>query len=162
MKPVVQIAAYALLLLGTLFFGAKGQAAEMGLAIVASSIALAFAEIERFSRIRGAGFEAELRDQFQAVLEKETEVPSQARIHGDLVTEPLEPRIVAVMRALADPGYTWRYFGGVRKDSKLDSKDVSYALNWLVTAGYARRSQKNEGPIWSLTAKGRDALTAGE
>ncbi|MGE0081717.1 MAG: hypothetical protein AB7U81_10505 [Thiohalomonadaceae bacterium] len=156
MKKTVQLVAYAVLLPGTLAFGLLGRPAEMGLAIVAAAIALAFADIERFSRIRGAGFEAEMREQFQAVLEKETEIPPK----GEPRLAGVDAAALAVMGALANPGYTWRYFGGVRKDSGLDNKQTARTLGWLVAQGYARRSQARHGSIWSLTAEGRRVLAA--
>jgi len=156
MKKIVQIGAYAVLLVGTLVFGFLGKSAEMALAIVASAIALAFSDIERFSRIKGAGFEAELRDQIQAVIEKETEVPSgtEEQRLSPLAAE-VDTNTMAVMSALNRAEYTWRYFGGVKKDSKLSSREVSRALDWLVEHGYARRSQGKHGTIWSLTEEGR-------
>ena len=45
----------------------------MALAIVAGAMAFALINLDKFSKIKGAGFEAELRDQIEAVIEKETE-----------------------------------------------------------------------------------------
>ncbi len=42
-------------------FGIMKRPAEMGLSIAAIGIALAFANLDRFQRFKGAGFEAELR-----------------------------------------------------------------------------------------------------
>jgi Sec7-like guanine-nucleotide exchange factor len=42
-------------------FGAFKMPAEMGLAIASIGLALCFANLEKFSRFKGAGFEAELR-----------------------------------------------------------------------------------------------------
>lgn len=44
------------------FFGASKMAAEMGLSIGAISLALFFANLGKFSKFKGAGFEAEMRN----------------------------------------------------------------------------------------------------
>jgi hypothetical protein len=41
-------------------YGFMGMTAEMGLAIIAGSIGLAFTNIDKISRFKGAGFEAEM------------------------------------------------------------------------------------------------------
>lgn len=61
MEQWIQFIAYTILLVGTMVFGFLGKPTEMGLAIVASAIALVFSDIERFKRFKGAGFEAEYR-----------------------------------------------------------------------------------------------------
>lgn len=160
MKFVVQVCGYATLLGGALLFGALGRSVEMGLAIVAGALALAFSEIERFRRIKGAGFEAELWDQIVAVVEKETESPP---LEVDKEASPLSASVDSstknVMNALQHPEYTWRYLGGIKQDTKLESNKVSQTLKWLVENGYARRSQGKHGPIWSLTEEGRHLNT---
>ncbi|MEJ1438483.1 MAG: hypothetical protein RPU61_14440 [Candidatus Sedimenticola sp. (ex Thyasira tokunagai)] len=51
----------AAMLVGGLIFGINKQPAEMGLFIVACSICLAFANIDKIAKFKGAGFEAEMR-----------------------------------------------------------------------------------------------------
>lgn len=43
-------------------FGLKGMPVEMGIAVAASAVFLAFAHLDKFSKFKGAGFEAELRE----------------------------------------------------------------------------------------------------
>ena len=156
MKFVVQVSGYLILLGGALLFGVLGRPAEMALAIAAGSLALAFSEIERFRRVKGAGFEAELWDQIEAIVEKETEIPPPE--DGEEAS-PLYARVdgstKAVMDALHRPEYTWRYLGGIKKDTGLESNKVVQTLKWLVENSYARHSQGKHGPIWSLTEEGR-------
>ena len=73
MKNHQQIASYVVLLGGTLVLGLMGLPVEMGLSIVAGSIALAFLNIDKISKFKGAGFEAEMREQITAIVNKETE-----------------------------------------------------------------------------------------
>jgi hypothetical protein len=155
-KQCVQFAAYAILLVGTLVFGFLGMPTEMGLAIVASSIALVFSDIERFKRFKGAGFEAELREQMVAIVEKETELPPVPDVEATSpLSAPIDPATKAVMNALQHPEFTWRYLSGVVKDSKLPKDQVAKSLQWLVENGFARRSYGKHGSIWSLTEEGR-------
>lgn len=156
LKYIVQFFAYVLLLIGTVTFGLLGKPAEMGLAIVAAAIALAFSDIERFSKIKGAGFEAELRKQVEAVVDKETEIPPVEEKEG---ASPFSARVdkktMAVVEALGKSDFTWRYFSGIKKDTALDDKEVRSSLEWLTANGFVRRSQGKHGPIWSLTEEGR-------
>lgn len=156
MKQLIQFLAYTILLAGTMVFGFLGKPTEMGLAIVASAIALVFSDIERFKRFKGAGFEAELREQVEAIVEKQTE-PILAE--DSEATSPLaatiDSKTKAVMDALQHPEFTWRYLSGVTKDSKQPRELVIKTLQWLVENGFARRSVGKHGPIWSLTEEGR-------
>ena len=61
----------------------------------------------------------------------------------------------AVMNTLDHPKYTWRYLGGIKKDTGLNSNEVSRVLKWLVDYSFARQSQGKHGTIWSLTEEGR-------
>lgn len=52
---------FAVLLVGSLYFGYTGKPAEMGLAIVAGALGVALSNLDKFESIKGAGFEAKLR-----------------------------------------------------------------------------------------------------
>jgi len=52
---------FGLLVVSIFLFGLKGMVAEMGIAVAASAVFLAFANLDKFSKFKGAGFEAELR-----------------------------------------------------------------------------------------------------
>lgn len=154
MKKWIQFFAYALLLGGSTVLGFLGKPTEMGLAIIAAAVALAFTDLERFKRFKGAGFEAELREQVQAIVEKQTEPVSVGEASPPQATK-LDPKVKAVMEALDHPLFTWRYFGGVMKDSQQPREVVAQSLQWLVANGFARRSTGKHGTIWSLTESGR-------
>lgn len=154
MKKWIQGSAYGLLLIGSPVFGALGKPVEMGLIIVAAAVALAFTDLERFKRFKGAGFEAELREQVQAIVEKQTE-PVLLQETSPTQATKLDPGTKAVMNALDHPVFTWRYLGGVAKDSGQSRDFVAQALQWLVANGFARRSVGKHGVIWSLTEGGR-------
>ena len=56
-KGVMQCFAYVLLMGGSLMFGLLGQPTEMGIIVVAASIALVFLDIDRFDRSKPNSFE---------------------------------------------------------------------------------------------------------
>jgi hypothetical protein len=156
MTQLIRFVAFTILLVGTMVLAFLGKPAEMGLAIVAAAMALVFSDIERFKKIKGAGFEAELAEKIEAIVEKETE-PMKGKDSEE--TSPLEAALdsdtKAVMDALQHPEYTWRYLSGIVKDTKKSKQVVSQKLAWLVDNGFARRSTGRHGQIWSLTEEGR-------
>lgn len=156
MVLVAQIAGYTVLLVVSTMLGFMGNPVEMGLAIVAGAIALAFSDLDKFSRIKGAGFEAELREKVEAVIEKETEpldYDKERKPVRDISSIDAGTR--SVVSALHHPKYTWRYLGGIKKDTGLSSEEVRRALDWLVENGYAQRTLGSKGTVWNLTDEGR-------
>lgn len=133
-----------------------GHPAEMGLAIVAGALGLAFANIDRLQKFEGAGFKAEIREKVQAILEKETEPEPDPRAQTESTFVDMEKK--AVLCALGNPKYTWRFLGGLEAESELPSDRVKANLDDFVNTGIARRSRGTKGPIWSLTALGRETL----
>lgn len=156
MKSIVHVAAYIVLLGGSIVLGFLGKPAEMGLAIVAGAVALAFSDLEKFSRIKGAGFEAELREKLEAVIEKETEPPVSGE-ESTLVPDVsrIDKATRAVVSALQHPEYTWRYIAGIKKDTELQTEEVMKSLKWLMANGYVNQSQGKHGTVWNLTEEGR-------
>lgn len=162
MKGKLEFLSYMVLLGGAIIFGLLGRSIEMGLAIVAGAISLSFLNVEKFRRIKGAGFEAELKEQIVAVVEKETE-PSGARDsialgeNRDFLTNPVlvDQNAQSVINALQNREYTWRYIEGIQRDTGLSAWEINEALDWLTLRGYARKSRGKHGDIWSLTEQGR-------
>jgi hypothetical protein len=77
MSIFLNIVGFILLIASVFVFGLKGMAAEMGIAVAASGIFLAFANLDKFSEFKGAGFEAKLReavDEANATIENLKEV----------------------------------------------------------------------------------------
>ncbi|MCZ2808750.1 MAG: hypothetical protein O2V44_05295 [Candidatus Bathyarchaeota archaeon] len=62
MNKFLNIVGFLLLIASVFVFGLKGMAAEMGIAVAASGIFLAFANLDKFSEFKGAGFEAKLKE----------------------------------------------------------------------------------------------------
>ncbi|MDP5136515.1 hypothetical protein ORJ04_11210 [Rheinheimera baltica] len=106
MSIFLNIAGFLLLIASIFIFGLQGMAAEMGIAVAASGIFLAFANLEKFSEFKGAGFEAKLR-----------EVVNEANATIENLKDVAKPLIETNLFALAKAG---RFSGGAfGKDHEL-------------------------------------------
>lgn len=162
MKRFVEGCSYLVILLVSTIFGYLGKSAEMALAIVAGAIAISLVNLDKFSKIKGAGFEATLKEQIEAVVAKETELfieedemlaseedkPIPNLLLGDVATRK-------VIVALRHHDYTWRYMRGVKKDTMLSETEILKSLGWLIDNDYTKKSHGKHGTIWSLTETGR-------
>lgn len=162
MNIAAQIASFVVLLGGSLVLGFLGRPTEMGIAVLAGALGLAFSNIDKIARFKGAGFEAEMRDRIETIVEKETEPDVRGREPGDrleaygLVGDEA-PRIV---KALMNPSYTWRYVSGISEESGASREKVREILDWLMKNDLAKSSQGVTGRVWALTGKGRDVFTS--
>jgi hypothetical protein len=160
MKDKIQIASYSVLLGGSIALGLIGRPTEMGLSIAAGAIGLAFANIDKISRFKGAGFEAEMRDQqIEAVIQKETEPALEGNESGfKIEAYSTDEKAQSIIRALKNSKYTWRQPVGIAKETGIDLKDVENNLNWLLENNLGQKSIGAKGAIWSLTTKGRQVF----
>jgi len=143
------------------FFGYTGQPTEMGLAILAGALGLAFGNLEKFSEFSGAGFSAKMKEQVQAVLEKETEnTPAIVQANSALVQDKTPE--FKVLQSLADPKYTWRTLSGISKAAELIDVDTWKYLVQLIQKDLVRVGNKNKTGemIWALTPEGRQVVSA--
>lgn len=60
-KHIGEFLAIFFIFIATGYFGYSGKTTEMGLSIVAGAIALAFLNIDKISKFKGVGFEAEMK-----------------------------------------------------------------------------------------------------
>lgn len=160
------------LLVVSSLFGFYGKIGAMTLSIVAGSLGIAFANLDKFSKIKGAGFEAEIREMVSRTKEKTEEVVSLVQPVIDKETEPEEPgkstfRIEAygtvgeepriVIKALGNSKYSRRTLDAIKKETKLDFEKVIKTLEWLevnrlaVSSGAANK-------YWGLTYMGREVF----
>ncbi|MDA3902505.1 MAG: hypothetical protein PF441_03525 [Desulfuromusa sp.] len=155
-KDNLQIASFIVLLGCSFFLGLLGKSAEMGLSILAGAISLAFLNIDKIKKFKGAGFEAEMREKIEAIIEKETE-PTQHESDGRAKVEAYgtNENDQKVIKALNNSKYTWRYFGGLLKESQQPEADVKRMISWLMDHGLATTSQGEHGKLYTLSAKGR-------
>src|SRR5690606_30710565 len=52
---------FAFLLLASIFFGIRDQLGAMSLTVLVGAVGMAFSSLDKFSKIKAAGFEAELK-----------------------------------------------------------------------------------------------------
>lgn len=159
MNKAIEIISFVVMLVGSMTFGFLGKPTEMALAIIAGAIAFSFANIDKFSKIKGAGFEAELKEQIEAVVEKETEPElNESGSKFSYEAYGLDEKATPIVLALKNSKFTWRYIGGISKESKASSEKVFEILNWLTSNNLANESKGSKGRIWSLTKKGREVF----
>jgi hypothetical protein len=133
-----------------------GKPTEMGLAILAGAIGLAFANIDKIRKFKGAGFEAEMREKVEAVVAKETEPEPEAITIQK--TNLIDGGKRDILTALGNTKYTWRYLGGIAEETKLSKEIVTSALSELVHRGLVIRTTEKTEPMWALTSFGRQVL----
>jgi hypothetical protein len=153
MKVLVQVAAYWVLLVVSVVLGFLGKPSEMALSILAGTLGLIFADIDRFVRLGRAHLDAGVREKLEAILEKEIEPAALPHLHRAIA--PIDDNTLRVMEALRDSRFTWRHLGGLSEETALSQQAVSASLGWLVTHDLAKESDGADGPIWSLTPRGR-------
>ena len=130
----------------------------MGLSILAGALGLAFSNLDKLSEFSGAGFSAKMKDQVQAVIDKETE---QADTSGDN-PDSLSENEIAVLRALGNAKYTWRTLKGISGGASLSEQEVWETLLPLIEQNYVRTSNKRSTGemIWSLTLRSLGYINA--
>ena len=147
------------LLTTPLIFGFASRPVEMGLAIVASSLGLVFSNLEKYSKFKGAGFEAEIRSDLIALVESGIERdPDEIRAsnsRSDFTSAEL-----SILKVFFDSKYVWRTHKGISRSADINEKEA-----WPLLAGLAEkrilqiRNRNNDGKmLWSLTENGRIKL----
>ncbi len=142
-----------MLLVVSTAYGFTGATGEMGLAIVAGAIGLAFANLDKISKFKGAGFEAEM-NMVHTLIDNQTE-PSpeiQAEAKKEDGLSAIEDKILT---SLQKPGYTWRYAKTVGREVELPTTKTESLLNSMMQRGLAKNGDGTNGEIWSITALGR-------
>jgi hypothetical protein len=143
-----------MLLVISTIYGFMSMATEMGLAILAGALGLAFSNLDKISKFKGAGFEAEM-NMVHTMLENQTEpTPEQkeeSKAKDDLTSE--ENRILITLQK---PGYTWRYANTVASETNIGKDIINYNLHALMQRGFCKNDSGSKGEIWSITALGKN------
>lgn len=156
-KAFAHFLSFAVLLGGPIFFGAFGKNTEAAVCVVAGALGLAFINIDKIKRFKGGGFEAEMKEQHEAMVAKESEpedgpAPLGLQAHGF----GFEENVKKVIFALNSSRYTWRSVGGISQESNLSRDIVTSSLYWLEENDLAMRVGVSSRINWGLTEKGRD------
>jgi len=133
---------------------------EAGVVLLAGAVGLAFANMDKIKRFRGGGFEAEMRDQLQVIVAKESEPDNldfeESQSARTFVGFGFDESISKILRALNNSNYTWRSIGGISQESRMGRKDVKSGLRWLEEKGLVVRAGVSAEKNWGLTEIGRD------
>ncbi|MGA6107961.1 hypothetical protein ABS648_07455 [Pseudomonas solani] len=157
LNKIVQASAFFILIIGTFILGLLGKQAEMGLCTLATAIALAFSNIDKMKRFKGAGFEAEMFEkQFEAMIAKEAEPETKPTPTAYAsIGYGLDESTRAVVIALGNSKYTWRTISGIAQESNQNLISVKQALNWLKANDLAVQAGTFKNSNWGLTEEGR-------
>ncbi|NRB42793.1 MAG: hypothetical protein HRU20_30705 [Pseudomonadales bacterium] len=129
------------------------QTTEMGLAIIAGSLGLAFSNIDKISRFKGAGFEAEM-NMVQTIIETQTEASDEQK---QAVTDhqTLTKIEYKVLKRLQKTGYTWRYAKTVANETRQAVVFIEACLHELMVRGLVKNGEGSNGEIWAATNLGK-------
>ncbi|TXS92922.1 hypothetical protein FV139_13255 [Parahaliea maris] len=125
----------------------------MGLAILAGAIGLAFSNLDKISRFKGAGFEAEMK-MVHTIIENQTE-PSPEQKKQAIQSDGLSDEEARILVSLQKPGYTWRYARTVSGEVSLPLDKTESILFSLMTRGFAKNGTGSDGEIWAITNVGK-------
>ncbi len=125
----------------------------MGLAIISGALGLAFANIDKLARFKGAGFEAEMK-MVEAIIESQTE-PSTEQKEKAQRADALSAIESRVLKSLQNPRYTWRYAKTIAGEVSLPLKDIEAMLASLMARGLTKKATGSNGDIWAATAVGK-------
>lgn len=142
-----------MLLVVSTIYGFMGLAAEMGLAILAGVLGLAFSNIDKISKFKGAGFEAEMK-MVHSIIEDQTEPSPEIKAEAKNETE-LNQLEKSILHSLKKPGYTWRYARTVASEVTASIHRVEITLSSLKSRGYCKNGKGSNGEIWAATSLGR-------
>ncbi len=152
-KHIFQIASFVILLGVSSILGFMGNPTEMGLAILAGALGLAFSNIDKISKFKGAGFEAEM-NMVQSFIENQTEpIPEQKEEAKN--KDDLTARESSILKSLQKPSYTWRYAKTVAGEVSSSTEETERLLSSLMARGLAKNGKGANGEIWAITNLGK-------
>ncbi len=142
-----------MLLVISTIYGFLSLSAEMGLAILAGSIGLAFSNIDKISKFKGAGFEAEM-NMVHTLLENQIE-PTHEQKEEAKAQDKLSHNENCILVCLQKAGYTWRYANTISSETGISKLETIDYLQNLMEMGFAKNSKGAKGEIWAITAVGK-------
>ena len=150
------------ILSGLMLFGVStglgflGKPTEMGLAIAAGSLGFVFSNFDMLVKVKGPGFEAEMRERkaAESVVAEQTDNVDHLRALGFQITASRQ----SIMSALIHTEYHFRYVNGIASETGLASEVVTVELDWLLNNGLVTRRVGKNGYLWNLTEKGMALL----
>mgnify|MGYP003388239945 CR=1 FL=1 len=152
-KIAFQIASYSMLLGVSSAYGFLSKPTEMGLAVLAGALGLAFSNLDKISKFKGAGFEAEM-NMVQTMIESQTE-PTLEQKEEAKTKDDLSSVENQILKRLQKPGYTWRYAKTVAGEISEGILSTENSLTSLMSRGFAKSGKGSNGEIWAITTLGK-------
>lgn len=144
---------FVVLLVVSSALGFLGKPTEMGLAIIAGALGLAFSNINKLAKFKGAGFEAEMR-MVEAIIENQTE-PSSEQKEEAKKADGISENENRILKSLQKPGYTWRYAKTVAGELSMPVPEIESMLTSLMHRGLTKKAAGSNGEIWAVTIVGK-------
>jgi hypothetical protein len=151
-KFISQLFSFIVLLIISSILGFMRLPTEMGLAIAAGALGLVFSNLDKFSRFKGAGFEAEMK-MVHTMIESQTELTPEER--SEVKTNKITNEEFLILKSLQKPGYTWRYAKTVSNEANSTLEKTEGYLASLKSRGYVGKGLGSNGEIWTLTTRGK-------
>ena len=154
------ISAIVLLIISPIL-GLMGNSTEMGLAILAGAIGLAFSNIDKICSFEGAGFKAEMWKKMETVVEKETETDPESEAIKSISmykASDIDADENKILEALINQRYIWRTLSGISEESGVSEREAKIIINNLIRKGFAKEFNGVKDKIWSITNSGRRKL----
>lgn len=153
---VLSIASVATLFGVSAVLGFCGKPAEMGISVLAGAIGLAFSNIDKISKFKGAGFEAEMREQqlAESVVAQQTDNTENLKALAFEISE----RRQKIMSSLIHTEYNYRTTSGIAKEINLPIELISDELEWLKEKALVTKRSASHAYLWNLTEKGMALL----
>lgn len=154
--PILPVLSGLMLFGVSTWLGFLGKPTEMGLAIAAGSLGFVFSNFDRLVKIKGPGFEAEMRERkaAESVVAEQTDNVEHLRALGFQITSSRQ----SIMSALIHTDYNSRYVNGIVGETGLANEVVTGELDWLLNNGLVTRRVGTKGYLWNLTEKGMALL----
>ena len=155
-NKILPIASGVVLLGATTILGFLGKPTEMGLALVAGAIGLAFSNLDKISEFKGAGFEAKMREQqvAESVVSKQTDDIEELKV----LSFEINPGRQAIMSSLLHTEFNSRFASGIAADSGYSNDVVKGELEWMQKHDLVSKRAGKKGYLWNLTEKGMALL----
>lgn len=152
-KQVFQLLSFVVLLCVSSIFGFLQLQTEMGLSILAGALGLAFSNLDRISRFKGAGFEAEM-NMVHTMIENQTEPSPEVRKEAKFKAT-ISADENSILKSLQHRNYAWRYAQTVAGEGSLSVKNTEELLKSMMAKGYVRSGKGSKGEIWTITTLGK-------
>lgn len=156
LKKILPILSCLMLFGVSTCLGFLDKPTEMALAIAAGSLGFVFSNFDMLVKVKGPGFEAEIRERkaAESVVAEQTDNVDHLRT----LTSEIDSSRQNIMSALIHTDYNSRYVGGIMAETNLTTEVINRELEWLLNNGLVTRRVGKNGHLWNLTEKGMALL----